>query len=72
MATVDLLTDIFLACGRRLRVVSCIVPPQDIEDIVEPTWCASTRVGVRSRARALMLSVARNLALNRIKRAGAG
>jgi RNA polymerase sigma factor (sigma-70 family) len=52
--------------------VSRIVPPQDIEDIVQTTYVRVCQYNTRNEIaepRALMLSVARNLALDHIKRA---
>jgi RNA polymerase sigma factor (sigma-70 family) len=67
------ITDIFLACRAQLaRAVSRIVPPQDIEDIVQTTYVRVCQYNARNpigEPKALMLSVARNLALDHIKRA---
>lgn len=66
------LTDAFFACRKRLaRVVSRIVPPQDIEDIVQETYVKVCEYVTRnhvSEPSALMLTVARNLALDHVKR----
>lgn len=67
------LTDIFIACrGRLARAVSRIVPPQDIEDILQETYVKVCQYSGRTEVehpRALMLSVARNLALDHVKSA---
>ena len=66
------ISEAFLACRRRLaRVISRIVPPQDIEDIVQETYVRVCEYVARNRVdepRALMLTVARNLALDHVKR----
>lgn len=73
MSTKAVVADIFQACRARLaRLVSRIVPPQDIEDIVQETYvrvCQYHTSKEVDEPRALMLSVARNLALDHIKRA---
>ena len=73
MSTRALITDVFLACRAQLaRVVSRIVPPQDIEDIVQATYVRVCQYNTRNQIqepKALMLSVARNLALDHVKRA---
>jgi RNA polymerase sigma factor (sigma-70 family) len=67
------LAEIFMACRAQLaRAVSRIVPPQDIEDIVQETYVRVCQYSVRNEVdhpRALMISVARNLALDHVKRA---
>ncbi len=68
----SLLNSVFLACQSRLaRVVSLIVPPHDIEDIVQETYVRvcqlSTKAEIR-KPRALMTTIARNLALDYAKR----
>ena len=67
------IADIFLAFRAQLaRAVSRIVPPQDIEDIVQQTYVRVCQYQVREEVqepKALMLSVARHLALDHIKRA---
>jgi len=67
------ITEIFLACRAQLaRVVSRIVPPQDIEDIVQATYVRVCQYNTRNRIdepKALMLTVARNLAFDYVKRA---
>lgn len=68
-----LITEVFLACRARLaRIVSRIVPPHDIEDIVQETYVRVCQYHAErgiDQPRALLLSVARNLALDHIKRA---
>lgn len=72
--TKSLIGEIFQTCRARLaRIVSRIVPPQDIEDIVQETYVRVCQYNNRNNVdepQALMLSVARNLALDHIKRAG--
>lgn len=72
MPAVSLITEIFLACrGRLARVVSRIVPPHEIEDIVQETYvrvCQYHAKAEISEPKALMVSVARNLALDHVKR----
>jgi RNA polymerase sigma-70 factor (ECF subfamily) len=67
------ISEIFLACRAQLaRAVSRIVPPQDIEDIVQATYVRVCQYQTRediNEPKALMLSVARNLALDHVKRA---
>jgi RNA polymerase sigma factor (sigma-70 family) len=71
--TKGLIADAFLACRAQLaRIVSRIVPPQDIEDIVQATYVRVCEYNTRNQIdepKALMLSVARNLALDHVKRA---
>lgn len=73
MSTKTVIADIFQACRARLaRLVSRIVPPQDIEDIVQETYVRVCQYNISKNVdepRALMLSVARNLALDHVKRA---
>jgi RNA polymerase sigma-70 factor (ECF subfamily) len=73
VSTKALIADIFQTCRARLaRVVSRIVPPQDIEDIVQETYVRVCQYNSRNEIdepQALMLSVARNLALDHVKRA---
>lgn len=62
-----------MACRKYLaRAVSRIVPPQDIEDIVQETYvrvCQYSSGKVVDHPRALLVTVARNLALDHVKRA---
>jgi RNA polymerase sigma-70 factor (ECF subfamily) len=68
-----LITDAFIACRAQLaRTVSRIVPPHDIEDIVQETYvrvCQYEAKDALDEPRALMTRIARNLALDHIKRA---
>jgi RNA polymerase sigma factor (sigma-70 family) len=69
------IADMFLSWRNYLtRVVSRIVPPHDIEDIVQETYvrACQLRAGDEIRSpRAFMTRIARNLALDHIKRAEA-
>jgi RNA polymerase sigma factor (sigma-70 family) len=73
LAAKGLLTELFLTYRARLaRVVSRIVPPQDIEDIVQATYVRVCQYNAQSEIaepQALLVSVARNLALDHVKRA---
>jgi len=66
-----LINDVFLSCRAQLaRAVSRIVPPHDIEDIVQETYVRACQFGTKNEVReprALMVKIARNLALDRIK-----
>ncbi|MBL4681296.1 MAG: RNA polymerase sigma factor [Pseudomonadales bacterium] len=66
-----LINDVFLSCRVQLaRAVSRIVPPHDIEDIVQETYVRACQFGAKNEVReprALMVKIARNLALDRIK-----
>jgi RNA polymerase sigma factor (sigma-70 family) len=66
------ITDAFIACRKRLaQIVARIVPPQEIEDIVQETYvkvCEYTAHSQVTEPRALMLTVARNLALDHVRR----
>lgn len=67
------LDDVFLSCKSLLaRVVSRLVPPHDIEDIVQETYVRVCKFQTKNEIknqRALMVTTARNLALDHIKRA---
>lgn len=67
------LFEIFMACRVRLaRAVSRIVPPHEIEDIVQETYVLVCRCKTPGKIRApvgFMMRTARNLALDYIKRA---
>lgn len=69
------LLDVFLSCRAQLsRVASRIVPPHEIEDIVQETYvrmCQFRPAREIREPRALMLKIARNLALDHVKRAEA-
>ena len=67
------ISDVFLSWRDYLaRVVSRIVPPHEIEDIVQETYVRACQFnaqeGIRSPA-AFMTRIARNLAIDHIKRA---
>jgi len=84
MATNETLTSVFLAFRSQLaRAISRLVPPHDIEDIVQETYVRvcrfNSKLGSERRSsqaeqevirepRALMVRVARNIALDHIKR----
>jgi RNA polymerase sigma-70 factor (ECF subfamily) len=69
----ELLLKMFLSCRSLLAgVVSRIAPPHEIEDIVQETYvriCQSKVSGDMREPRAFMLTTARNLALDYVKRA---
>lgn len=69
----EILIEIFLSCRAYLaRVASRIVPPDEIEDIVQETYvrvCQFKSEGKIRKPRALMVKIARNLSLDHIKRA---
>jgi len=73
MTATDFIAEIFLACRAQLaRAVSRIAPPQDVEDIVQQAYVRVAQYQVRGMVeepRAFLLSVARNLALDHVKRA---
>lgn len=55
-----------------MRLVAGIVPPRDVEDIVQETYvrvCQIENKGAIRQAQSFMFRTARNLALNHIKRA---
>ena len=66
------LLEVFVALRRKLaRAVSRIVPPPEIEDIVQETYvrvCQFEQVGNIRHPRSFMYRTARNLALDHIKR----
>jgi len=70
---IESINALFITCRAMLaRSVSGIVPPHEIEDIVQETYVRACRLGPRpeiSLSRALMVKIARNLALDHIKRA---
>jgi RNA polymerase sigma factor (sigma-70 family) len=58
--------------GRLARAVTGIVPPDDVEDIVQETYvraCTASLVSELRSPRSYMLKTARNLALDHVKRA---
>jgi len=71
--TKGLIADAFLACRAQLaRIVLRIVPPQYIEDIVQANYvrvCENNTRNQIDEPTASMLSVARSLALDHVKRA---
>ena len=66
------LLEVFVALRRKLaRAVSRIVPPPEIEDIVQETYvrvCQFEQVGNIRHPRSFLYRTARNLALDHIKR----
>lgn len=59
--------------GSLARAVTSIVPPGDVEDIVQETYVRVCRASVANEIRSprsFMLKTARNLALDHVKRAG--
>ncbi len=70
---VDDVRDIFLSMRRALaRTVSRIVPPQEVEDIVQETYVRLCQVGRLEHVRhpkSYLLRTARNIAIDSIKRA---
>jgi RNA polymerase sigma-70 factor (ECF subfamily) len=69
----DNIADIFMAIrGRLARAVQHIVPPKEIEDIVQETYLRIRQVGGKTNIqspRSFMFRTARNLALDHVKRA---
>lgn len=69
----EVITDAFLSWRDHLaRIVSRIVPPHDIEDIVQETYVRACQFKSKEEIkspRAFMARIARNLALDHIKRA---
>ncbi len=69
----EMIIDTYLSCRSYLaRAVSRIVPPHEIEDIVQETYVRVCQFKPKSdirTPRALMVKIARNLALDHIKRA---
>jgi len=65
--------EIFLSCRSHLaRAVSHLVPPHEIEDIVQETYVRVCLYKLKKKIRVpqtLMFKIARNLALDHIKRA---
>ncbi len=72
MASSDTLLEVFTALrGRLTRLVVGIVPPRDVEDIVQETYVRVCQVENKDAIRqpqSYMFRTARNLALNQIKR----
>lgn len=73
MASSDTLLDVYTAIrGRLVRLVVGIVPPRDVEDIVQETYvrvCQIENKDAIRRPQSFMFRTAQNLALNHIKRA---
>lgn len=73
MPAQDDISRFFLSWRRHLaRIVSRIVPPHDVEDIVQETYVRACQFSARSPIRSpgtFMTKTARNLALDYIKRA---
>ena len=73
MVEVDRILDAFISArGRLFRLVRGMVPPKDVEDIVQETYVRICQVENKSPIRdpqAFMLRTARNLALDHLKRA---
>lgn len=69
----DNLAGIFMAIrGRLARAVQHIVPPKEIEDIVQETYLRICQVGGKTRIespRSFMFRTARNLAFDHVKKA---
>lgn len=67
------INDIFLSCRNYLaHVVSRIAPPDEIEDIVQETYVRACQIKLDSEIkepRALMVTIAKNLAFDHLKRA---
>lgn len=68
----NILKDMFLSCRAHLaRVASRIVPPGEVEDIVQETYVRVCLLSAREEIqepRAFLARIARNLALDHIKR----
>lgn len=73
MVGVELITEVFLSCRMHLAsMLSRLVPPNDIEDIVQETYVKVCQFNSKEKIRApraLMFRIARNLAIDHIKRA---
>ena len=72
MSGKDSLSDVFVSCKAALaKVVSRIVPPHEVEDVVQETYVRvcqfQSKLEVRE-PRALMMKTARNLSLDYVKR----
>ena len=64
------LSDVFISYSAKLRrIVSRIVPPEDIDDIVQDTFVRSYEADLKKEikyTRSYMLTTAKNLALNHV------
>ncbi|MFT6735157.1 MAG: RNA polymerase sigma factor (sigma-70 family) [Polaribacter sp.] len=73
MASKAIINDIFMLCKAQLAwIASRIVPPHEIEDIVQETYvrvCQFRTKGEVREPRALLLKTAKNIALDHVKRA---
>lgn len=73
MTTDDSILSIFMSARKALvRVVSRIVPPREIEDIVQETYvriCQIEKKEKINQPRSFLLKTARNLAIDHLKRA---
>ena len=73
MAGIDSINDIYLSLrGNLARALVGIVPPKEIEDIVQETYvrvCQVKRKDEIREPRSFLFKTARNLALDHIKRA---
>ena len=73
MASADEIYKVYLSLrGRLARAVVGIVPPKEIEDIVQETYvraCQTEKKGEIDSPRSFLLKTARNLALDHVKRA---
>lgn len=73
MLSNELIIDAFLSCRSYLaRTLSRLLPPHDIEDIVQETYVRICQFKPKEEVRApraLMAKIARNLALDHLKRA---
>lgn len=73
MPGAESLGEVFLAWRNRLaRVVSRLVPPHEVEDVVQETYVRACEFSAKSEIRSagtFMTRIARNLALDHMKRA---
>lgn len=73
MVTEETLHDLYMSARRSIaQVVSRIVPPREIEDIVQETYvriCQIDKNNNIKQPRSYLLKIARNLAFDHIKRA---
>ena len=73
MTDIERLSEVFTAIrGRLMRLVVGIVPPKEVEDIVQETYVRVCQIENKDAIRqphSLMFRTAQNLALNHLKRA---
>src|SRR5687767_10147508 len=73
MSSPETLGEVFLAWRNRLaRIVSRLVPPHDVEDVVQETYVRACEFGAKAEIKSagtFMTRIARNLALDYVKRA---